>query len=275
MSLKRILILLLLSGLNIMHGQQLLPFVENFTKSEYNGDNQVWNVAQGTDKAMYFANNHYFLRYDGVKWEKYTMPNKTIIRSIYIWGNKIYCGSYKEFGYWERVNGKMKYTCISSEKLFTGFAGNEEIWKIFRQGNRLFFQSFNALYVYDNKVVERLNFPSQISYCYVVKNQIYAATTRFGIYKLSGNQFSPVKQWGVINGCVVHGMQEHGNNIYIFTKNKGIYVANEKGIAPWNHALNNIIKEEVVLSEHFVGKNFLAIGTSRSGLYLIDRKSVV
>jgi len=25
--------------------QELLPFVENFTKSNYNGDNQVWIVA--------------------------------------------------------------------------------------------------------------------------------------------------------------------------------------------------------------------------------------
>lgn len=270
MLLKRALILLLLFGLNVTKGQQLLPFVENFTKSEYNGDNQVWNVAQGTDKAMYFANNHYFLRYDGVKWEKYAMPNKTIIRAIFIWGSKIYCGSYKEFGYWERINGEMRYTCLSSEKLFTGFAGNEEIWKIFKLGNRLFFQSFNALYVYENKRVERLNFPSQISYCYVINNLVYAATTRNGIYCLQGKKFLPVQEWNIINGSVVHGMQQYNNNTYIFTKNRGVYVANNTGIAPWNNALNNILKEDVILSEQFLGKNLLAIGTSRSGLYLIN-----
>jgi len=271
MLLKRaLLLLLLLFGLNVAEGQQLLPYVENFTKSEYNGDNQVWNVAQGTDKAMYFANNHYFLRYDGVKWEKYTMPNKTIIRSIFIWGNKIYCGSYKEFGYWERLNGVMRYTCLSSEKLFTGFAGNEEIWKIFRNGNRLFFQSFNALYVYEQGRIERLNFPSQISYCYVIKNQVYAATTRNGIYRLMGNKFVHVKEWALVNGSVVHGMDQYNNNTFIFTKNKGVYVANAMGIASWDNALNNVLKEEVILSEQFIGKNLLAIGTSRSGLYLVN-----
>ena len=81
------------------YSQELLPFVENFTKSDYSGDNQIWNVAQGNDNAMYFANNQYFLRYNGVKWEKYTLPNKTIIRSIFIDGDKMYSGSYKEFGY--------------------------------------------------------------------------------------------------------------------------------------------------------------------------------
>jgi AraC family chitin signaling transcriptional activator len=27
--------------------QELLPFVENFTKTDYKGDNQVWNLTQG------------------------------------------------------------------------------------------------------------------------------------------------------------------------------------------------------------------------------------
>ena len=96
-----------------IQAQELLPFVENYSKSDYQGDNQIWNVAQGNDNAMYFANNHYLLRYDGVVWEKYTLPNKTIIRSIMIDGDKIYSGSYKEFGYWYRKEGKMHYVSIT------------------------------------------------------------------------------------------------------------------------------------------------------------------
>jgi hypothetical protein len=46
---------------------------------------------------MYFANNYYLMRYDGVKWDKYSLPNKTIIRSIMVEGDRIYSGSYKEF----------------------------------------------------------------------------------------------------------------------------------------------------------------------------------
>ena len=106
--------LLFLSG--ILQSQELLPFTENYSKSDYKGDNQIWSLAQGRDKAMYFANNHYFLRYDGVRWEKYTLPNKTIIRSVLVHGDRIYCGSYKEFGYWVRQDGKMKYRSISSGK---------------------------------------------------------------------------------------------------------------------------------------------------------------
>jgi AraC family transcriptional regulator, chitin signaling transcriptional activator len=89
-----------------VHSQELLPFVENFTKSNYSGDNQVWSVAQGNDDAIYFANNHYFIRYNGVRWEKYELPNKTILRSVFVDGDRVYCGSYNEFGYWRREGKK-------------------------------------------------------------------------------------------------------------------------------------------------------------------------
>jgi hypothetical protein len=61
-----------------IYAQELLPFVENYNKANYQGDNQTWNVAQGSDDAMYFANNHYLLRYDGVKWEKICYPIKLL-----------------------------------------------------------------------------------------------------------------------------------------------------------------------------------------------------
>lgn len=252
--------------------QQLLPFVENFTKSEYSGDNQVWNVEQGEDKAMYFANNHFLLRFDGVKWEKNTLPNKTIIRSVFTEKDKVYCGSYKEFGYWTRVSGRMIYHSLSNEKLFGDFAGNEEVWKIFRFGDRLCFQSFNALYVLDKGKVSKLPFPSQISYCYVIKGKLYAATTRDGIYELVNNRFVAVRAWATLKNTIVHGMQEHNGEIYVFTKNHGVFVGNEQYIKPWNNILNNQIKEEVILSACFISNEKLAIGTSREGLYLVDLK---
>jgi len=114
-----------------VNSQELLPFVENYNKSNFEGDNQIWNVVQGNDKAMYFANNHYLLRYDGVKWEKYTLPNKTIIRSVFVEENKIYSGSYKEFGYWYRKGAKMYYVSISNKNNVFKENESDEIWKIF------------------------------------------------------------------------------------------------------------------------------------------------
>jgi hypothetical protein len=85
------------------------------------------------------------LRYDGVKWEKNMLPNKTIIRSIYVVDDKIYSAPIKNLGI--RKYGKM---CVAFERK-SGFddSENEEIWKIFEFKNTIYFQSFNAIYKYD------------------------------------------------------------------------------------------------------------------------------
>ena len=253
------------------YSQELLPFVENFTKSEYAGDNQVWNVVQGSDNAMYFANHHYFLRYNGVKWEKYSLPNKTVIRSVFADGNRIYTGSYKEFGYWERTAGKMEYTSVSANSdLFTGNADNEEIWKIFKNGNTIYFQSFNEIYSYNGTSVSKIKVPSQISYCYTIDGIIYAASVRNGVYILKENNFTPVSQWPELKENIVHGMEKNNGKIYVFTKNSGVYIGDKNKLHHWNSKINNVLKDDVILSAKFVNENLLAIGTSVQGLYLID-----
>jgi len=271
---QRLFLLFTLITTSATKAQQLLPFVENFTKSEYNGDNQVWNLAQGGDNAMYFANNHFFLRYNGVVWEKYTLPNKTIIRSVFADGDKIYTGSYKEFGYWKRINGKMKYFSLSEgKKLFPGSEDNEEIWKIFKHKGKLYFQSFNELYIVNGTKTEKVRFPSQISYCYSVDNKIYVASVSNGVYLLDNKQFKKITAWPQLKGNIIHGIEKRAGQLYVFTKNNGVFVGNETSLQPWQSLVNVIIKDEVILSAKFISDNLLAVGTSRKGLYIIDMQT--
>lgn len=252
--------------------QDVLPFVENFSKSNYEGDNQVWSVVQGKDNAMYFANNHYFIRYNGVKWEKYTLPNKTIIRSVFADGDRIYSGSYNEFGFWKRVEGKMVYYSLSQEKnLFSGKLINEEVWKIFKHQNLIYFQSFNELFVYDGNSIKRLNLPEQISYCFQIDNKIYVASINKGIYILENNKFSNQKQWSSLNNNVIHAIEKKNNKTYFFTRKNGIYEDYNGVLKPWkNESLNAIFKAEIINTARFVDENRVAIGTAFNGIYIVN-----
>ncbi|WP_223255586.1 hypothetical protein [Flavobacterium sp. LM4] len=205
-----------------IQSQELLPFVENYSKSNYQGDNQIWNVVQGKDNAMYFANNHYLLRYDGVIWEKYTLPNKTIIRSIMIDGDKIYSGSYKEFGYWYRKEGKMHYVSITKKLRLFAEKDNEEIWKIFRYNGSLYFQSFNDVFIYDGKHIKKIKFPFLISYCFVVDKELFVASVDKGLFRMDGSRIANPKGWNILKNTVVHAIEKHKGKTYIFTQKKGI-----------------------------------------------------
>lgn len=252
--------------------QELLPFVENFTKSQYNGDNQVWSIAQGNDNAMYFANNHYFLRYDGVSWERYALANNTIIRSVYVDGDKVYTGSYNDFGYWTRVKGKMRYTSLSVNKNYFNESDNEEIWKIFGFRDKLYFQTFNEVFVLDKPSgkVQKVKFPYQISYCYVAGNEVLAATVRHGVFVMEGSQFKKKAQWAAIENDVIHNIESFGGKLYVFTKNNGVFVEESGTLVPWKNQINNTLKNDIIVSAKFVKNDILAIGTGLQGLYIVD-----
>ena len=252
------------------YAQSLLPFVENYSKYNYQGDNQTWNLAQGNDAAMYFANNHYFLRFDGVKWEKYSLPNRTIIRSIFINQNRIFSGSYKEFGYWERQNGRMIYTSISKDKKLFNDNGNEEIWKIFKFNNAIYFQSFNEIYIYRDGTIETINLPFQISYAFVVADELLLASIKDGVYKLKGTSFKKIKNWNVLDNNVIHAIEKRGSTYYVFTQKNGVFTGDESGLKPWNNALNNTLKTSLINNAQFVSGSKLVICTASTGVYIVD-----
>lgn len=253
-----------------IQAQELLPFVENYNKSDYQGDNQIWNVAQGKDKAMYFANNHYLLRYDGVVWEKYSLPNKTIIRSILIEGDRIYSGSYKEFGYWCRENGKMHYVSITKNLRLFDEKDNEEIWKIFRFNGSLYFQSFNDVFIYNGKHIKKIKFPFLISYCFVVDNNVYVASVDKGLFKMDGSKISNPKGWDILKNTVVHAIEKYKNQTYIFTQKKGIYLVEKNGLKPWDNPLNETFKSNGINVAKFIKNNKLVVGTGNKGVFIYD-----
>ena len=269
---KTIFIKLLLFGFISfqLYPQELLPFVENYSKSNYQGDNQIWNVAQGNDKAMYFANNHYLLRYDGVKWEKYMLPNKTIIRSIMVDGNKIYSGSYKEFGCWIRKEGKMIYTSISSGTSVFNEKENEEIWKIFKLHDKIYFQSFNGIFLYDGNGIKKIPLPFLISYCFVIDNQLLIASVNKGVYKMNNAKIEKVKGWSVLENNVIHSIEKFQNKTYFFTQKNGVFVEENDALYPWKNPLNDMLKGYNINVALFIKNKKLIIGTATKGVFIFD-----
>lgn len=254
---------------SILNAQEIVPFIENYTKQDYNGDNQIWSIAQGNDKALYFANNHYFIRYNGVIWEKYTLPNKTIIRSVYAYKNLIFSGSFNEFGYWQRLNGKMKYISLVP-KNFISERKSEEIWKIFELKGKIYFQTFNEIYIYDFKKISVLKTPGIISYIFNVNQKIYAATVKNGIFEIIDNKFIYKKQWELLKTKIIHSIESNNNKIYFFTQKNGIYIWENESLTLWTNPLQEKLKNELINAALFINNDQLIVGTASGGVYIVN-----
>jgi hypothetical protein len=94
---------------------------------------------------MYFGNNQGLLQFDGTNWELYKMPQNKTVRSLLVADDqRIYTGSFEEFGFFEiNAYGQLNYTSLSS-KLKNYKMQNDEIWTILQDNGTIFFQTFTS-----------------------------------------------------------------------------------------------------------------------------------
>jgi AraC family chitin signaling transcriptional activator len=130
------------------------PYIQHFTKKEYKAGNKNWSITQDEDGFIYVGNSNGLLQFDGSRWTRYNLPKGTIVRSISAVGDRIYCGSLGELGYWEKdENFDMHYTSLTG--LLDDFEfGDEEIWWIIEFEGNIIFQSFSTIFLYNGQKVD-------------------------------------------------------------------------------------------------------------------------
>ena len=174
--LLKILLILSFLPFSQVWGADFIPAITNYTVKDYEGGHQNWACAQGDDGVMYFGNNNGLLVYDGFSWELHRVPGGYIVRSVFVDGDRVYIGSFEEFGYFIRkTDGQMQYYSLSAG-VKDKISSNDEIWHIVRLGEKIYFQSFTGWYSYDGKAVSYMDRKSGFRplYFYTCHAKVYA-----------------------------------------------------------------------------------------------------
>lgn len=131
------------------YGQQ--PFIQNYPIEVYQGTSQNWAIQQDKQNVIYVANAEGVIRYDGVRWNLISLPNKEAVHAVDTDStNKIYVTSPNDLGYFTReINGNYKYQSLllklpeSKRKNLHNFS-----IKVFH--GEVFFLSRDHIYIYSN-----------------------------------------------------------------------------------------------------------------------------
>ena len=134
-----------------LNAQESTPVVHIWDKKDHHFANQIWSSTCDEHGIMYFGNASGMISYDAQQWRIHPMPGGGIVRSVFYDGNRIYAGSFEEFGYYQKLsNNQWKYVSLS-DKVTDYTMSNDEIWSIFRHEDRIIFHSFMTLFIYDIK----------------------------------------------------------------------------------------------------------------------------
>ena len=275
-SIKVFFLLSFLSFCSCLLAQEVPP-VKVFSPQQYNGENQNWSISQAKDKTIYVANNAGLLEYNGANWIRYDSPNETILRSVKVVGDRIYTGSYMEFGYWLKNSfGFLEYTSLSNNKNIS-LVEDEQFWQINYLDDWVLFSSLDRVYIYNTKEEEFkiIDSESSITKLFKVDDSIYFQDLNIGVYQIINGDKTVLIDDEIVKNNNVVNMFEYKSQLLVQTENNGVYVFKDKALLPWSNDINETLLKYSVYSSAKLKDGGFAIGTISNGVIILDKNGEI
>ncbi|WP_197464090.1 triple tyrosine motif-containing protein [Rufibacter sp. DG15C] len=254
------------------------PFVQNYSKLLYQSGNQNWSITEGRNRVKYFGNSEGLLAFDGNHWQLYRMPNKVIVRAVAANASedKVYAGGFGEFGYWH-YNDKGRFVYRSLINLIPKEHGlKDEIWKIHVEKDRVLFQSFSGIYIYEKGKIQVVKGEQSLLFLLKAKNRYFVEVLGKGLYELKNNQLAFIPGSAFLGDAhVLSVLPLQGNSFLIGTAKNGLFLYDEAGIRPWANDANDFLKTNQLNNGVLLKDNSLAFGTILNGVIILDKQGKV
>lgn len=219
---------------SMMFGQGYPP-ISVFSPKDYQAENQNWAISQSKEKFIYVANNKGLLEFDGARWKLYPTPNETIMRSVKVIGDKIFCGFYMDFGYWVRNDyGDLSYVSIAKKNNIP-LLGDEQFWNIVELDGWIIIQSLQRIYLFNitTEAYKIIDAPSKITKMMEVDGSIYFHQKGRGVFKIEKGVAELVSDDPVVKNNDVINIFSRDGNLLFLTNKSGFFLFNGKKLSPW------------------------------------------
>lgn len=233
---KRFLLaVLLLFATAVFYGQNTigLPLIVNYTKAEFHGGSQTWDIGQDRNGYLYFANNEGLLSFDGTYWKVYPLPNRTIMRSLAIDGQRIYVGGQGEMGYFEPDGkGFLQYTSLAG-LLPVGSRTFADVWDIQLLGGAVFFRTTNMVFELRNNAIRVYRPQSQWQFMAAAGQGLFVQDRENGLLRYRNGQWVPLVGNGLLRSQIVSGILAlRGDSFLVSTITRGSFVLHGDSLSP-------------------------------------------
>ncbi|MBT9189063.1 helix-turn-helix and ligand-binding sensor domain-containing protein [Zobellia russellii] len=253
--------------------QTLLPPIYNYKVFEYNAGAQNWGLTVDEKGHVFSANDKGLLSFNGEEWILNKLPNATILRSVTSVKDKVYTGSYEEFGYWQTTEtGELNYTSLThliQNHTFT----SEEFWQILPFKEAVYFRSFSALYKYEEGRITVIDPEFVITGLAVYDGKVYVAAKNLGLYVVNGEKLEPIGNDDVLKDQTVTDMASFKDGLLIGTQLNGCVVYQNGQFTSLDKNMNSLLKKYQLNKLIALETGEIAFGTIKNGIYLFDSAS--
>ncbi len=275
----RYLFILLLFPLKIYCQNTIgLPDVTNYTKQLYSAGLQNWDLKQDKNGIIYAANNEGLLSFDGKNWNLYPLPNKTIVRSVEIgYDDNIYVGGQDELGYFSpSINGQLVYHSITpllpeKDKTFG------DAWDIVSFGKSIFIRSTSKIFKFSNNKMVSFHATSEWGYLGICNGKLFAQDFKTGLLNFENDVWStlPLKNDLPVNEPVTGLIGLEKDSAIVTTLKHGLYLLTNSAVTKIASVNNELFETDRIFAALKINKDWLAVATNNSGIYLISHNGSI
>jgi ligand-binding sensor domain-containing protein/DNA-binding CsgD family transcriptional regulator len=246
------------------------PSIVNYTKLEYNGGTQNWDISQDKNGFMYFANNNGILRFDGSAWELLDTDIPLPVRSVYVDSNdRIFVGLIDNFGELQ-LTASGKYKFKSLRYLLDDTAGFSDIWNIHETKWGIVFQSFEKLFIYDANNFKVYSPQGKFRFSFEVNGRLLVQEHEIGLFEYSNGDLNKITWADPLRNEEIWAIHQLGENSLLIGTTRRLYKYENGTLNEWDCPVNDFLKVNKLFSSCSVLGNHLAFGSILGGVVISD-----
>jgi serine phosphatase RsbU (regulator of sigma subunit)/ligand-binding sensor domain-containing protein len=267
---------LFLIVLNIWSQQTGTPFITNYPPDLYKAQVQNFAIAQDKRGVKFFGNSSGVLEYDGNAWRLIKTPSQVSSIAVDSTGI-IYVGIIGDFGYLHPDSlGRYQYLSLK-EKIPQQHREFNTVWSTFASGNRIFFQSFDKIFILQNGNI-RIVYPKNIFLrSFLVDHSFYVLDTGQGLMTYKNDTLQLIEGGERFADERIYVMLPwHQDEILISTRTKGIWIyspqQDNKFYKPVGfEALDHFLIKNLMYCGTVLDNGLFAIGTITGGIVVFNQ----
>lgn len=253
-----------------------MPIVTNYAASDYSAGLQNWSCTQGSNGEIYIGNNTGLLRFDGYSWKKYDIPGNQIVRSVLADSDRIYVGSYHEFGYFQPDEfGNLVYRSLHHNEVRKTSVHDYDIWNIVKAGKKIYFQSFSSWFDFDGTTV-REHYDKDLLplYFHKIDNRVFVQMMNGDFYQLVNDSFRFLfSRKAVGDDHVVAVLPKTKGHMILCTEWHGLYDFDGKTVRKRVTEVDaDLCSKQINRATMLRGDSTIIIGTILNGIYAISQE---
>jgi ligand-binding sensor domain-containing protein len=249
-----------------------MPMMQGYSRHDYRGGTQNWGFVQSPEGVLFIANNEGVLEFNGQDWNKYPLPNQTIVRSIALDDTgKLFVGGQDEAGYFEADEyGRLKFHSI--KPLIPKNASRfEDVWDILALPQGVFFRASDNIYHLYQGRIQVFSTGKPIVFLGGWDDNIFIQDADGQVLKFTQNRFTALtNRPTALRPGITEVLNFHPDTMLLATENAGIYYYTSSGFGQWTIPDQAFLLQNRIQAASILPGSRLAIATAHGGLLILD-----